>query len=114
VPEFQEVISQLAIKHNYPLEDIGAYILPIERGRAVHCEFDFHCNGYDREERQRIKQLWLEASQVLIEQGAFFDRPYGAWADMMYKRTGTYTEKLKELKRELDPNNICNPGHLCF
>jgi FAD/FMN-containing dehydrogenase len=50
----------------------------------------------------------------LIEAGAFFDRPYGVWADLMYSRTGTYTEYLKKLKVELDPNNIMNPGKLCF
>jgi len=46
--------------------------------------------------------------------GAFFDRPYGDWAEMMYKRTGTYTKKLKELKDEIDPHHIMNPGKLCF
>jgi FAD/FMN-containing dehydrogenase len=114
VPEFQEIITETAKKHDYPVEDIGAYILPIERCRAVHCEFDFHCNADDAQEKDRIKKLWLETSEKLIEAGAFFDRPYGAWADMMYSRTGEYTCKLKELKKELDPNNILNPGHLCF
>ena len=114
VPEFQKIITETAEKYDYPVEDIGGYILPIERCRAVHCEFDFHCNPDDTDEKDRIKKLWLEASEKLIEAGAFFDRPYGAWADMMYSRTGEYTCKLKELKKELDPNNILNPGHLCF
>jgi len=50
----------------------------------------------------------------LISKGALFDRPYGAWAEMIYKRTGAYTKKLKELKDELDPHHIMNPGKLCF
>ena len=58
--------------------------------------------------------MWLEASERLINDGAFFDRPYGQWADMVYCRAGTYTQKLKQLKKEFDPNNILNPGHLCF
>jgi FAD/FMN-containing dehydrogenase len=61
-----------------------------------------------------VKRLWLQLSEVLIRNGAFFDRPYGAWADMIYQKTGTYTKKLKELKNELDPRHVMNPGKLCF
>jgi FAD/FMN-containing dehydrogenase len=101
-------------KYHYPLQDIGVYVLPIERGRAVHCEFDFHCDLNDKDDTEQVKNLWKEVSERLIDEGAFFDRPYGVWADMVYSRTGTYTQKLKELKKELDPNNILNPGRLCF
>jgi FAD/FMN-containing dehydrogenase len=52
-------------------------------------------------------------SEKLINDGAFFSRPYGPWADMVYCRTTTYTAKLKELKQIFDPNNILNPGKLC-
>jgi hypothetical protein len=114
VPEFQNIIAQVAGKYDYPIEDIGGYVLPIERGRGMHCEFDFHCDPNSPDERERVQRLWLEVSQRLIDEGAFFDQPYGAWADLMYSRIGEYTQKLKELKKELDPNSILNPGHLCF
>ncbi len=114
VSEFQKIVMEFINEYHYPLQNIGVFVLPIERGRAVHCEADFHCNPNDKHEVEQVKNLWLEVSERFINNGAFFDRPYGAWSDMVYSRAGTYTQKLKELKRELDPNNILNPGHLCF
>ena len=114
VPEFESTIYNICREYNYPLKDIGGYLLPIERGRAVHLEFDLHCNHLNPEEVEQVENLWLKCSEALIIKGAFFDRPYGAWAEMTYKRTGTYTKKLKELKDELDPHHIMNPGKLCF
>jgi FAD/FMN-containing dehydrogenase len=32
----------------------------------------------------------------------------------MYGRAATYSQMLKKLKAETDPNNILNPGKLCF
>lgn len=114
IPALISIIESIAQKHGYPLEDISSYVLPIERGRASHCEFDFHCTSTDEKQKAAIKKLWLETSQALMDEGAFFDRPYGAWSDMVYSRAGTYTEKLKGLKKALDPNNVMNPGKLCF
>jgi hypothetical protein len=114
VPEFEAIIHNVCHESNYPLRYIGGYLLPIERGRAVHLEFDLHCDPLKPEEGEQIKQLWLKCSEALIDKGAFFDRPYGAWADMIYKRTGTYTKKLRELKDDIDPYHIMNPGKLCF
>lgn len=114
VPEFEAVIHKICDENNYPVKYIGGYLLPIERGRAAHLEFDLHCDPLKIEEVEKTKQLWLKCSEALISKGAFFDRPYGVWADMIYQRTGTYTKKLKELKDELDPHHIMNPGKLCF
>ena len=70
--------------------------------------------GHAQAPRDRARHVWLEASEILVAAGAFFDRPYGPWAQLMYARSGAYAEKLRGLKRELDPNNIMNPGRLCF
>lgn len=115
VPMFQRIVMEFINEYNYPLQDIGVYVLPIERARACHCEADFHCDPNNRNDVERVKNLWQEVSRRFIDEGgAFFDRPYGMWADLVYSRAGTYTQKLKEIKREIDPNHICNPGHLCF
>ena len=60
------------------------------------------------------KGLFEEAGDLLVDMGGFFDRPYGTWAEAMYRRAGTYTEYLKKIKKQLDPNNVMNPGKLCF
>jgi FAD/FMN-containing dehydrogenase len=75
---------------------------------------DLHCNLRDSEETEKVKCAWHQASELLMNSGAYFDRPYGPWAEMVYSRTGNYTQKLRDVKREIDPNNILNPGKLCF
>lgn len=114
VAELEATIEEVASLYHYPAGDIGGYLLPIERGRTIYCEYDLHCNRADPAESEQVKALFEEVSEVLVDSGAFFDRPYGTWAEAMYRRAGTYTEYLKKVKRKLDPNNVMNPGKLCF
>jgi FAD/FMN-containing dehydrogenase len=114
IGEMEARIKETIGKDGYDPRSLGAYLLPLERGRAIHVEFDLHVSPTDSEERKKVKETFLKASEALIREGAYFDRPYGPWAEMVYRRAGTYTEKLKELKRELDPKGILNPGKLCF
>jgi len=114
IARMEETLRRVCDAGGYDSASLGGYVLPLERGRAVHCEFDLHGDPGDEQEKQRVKSLWLAASEELMRGGAFFDRPYGAWAAMLYSRTGMYAEKLKEIKQQLDPNAILNPGKLCF
>lgn len=109
-----DVVESLALRHGYPEGDIGVFVLPLERARAMHVEIDLHCPPDDCAERSLVKDLWLAASSELVNAGAYFDRPYGAWAPLMYGRAAAYTQMLKKLKSEMDPHNILNPGKLCF
>ena len=53
-------------------------------------------------------------SEALIKQGAYFSRPYGIWADIVYNRDAANKEMIRTIKGIFDPNNVLNPGKLCF
>lgn len=114
IPEIEKILFETAAKHRYSSAEIGAYLQPVERARSFFCVYDLHCDPDRADEVQRVKALFSEASEKMIEAGAFFDRPYGVWADMMYRRNATYAEYLRKIKTQFDPNNILNPGKLCF
>jgi FAD/FMN-containing dehydrogenase len=114
VDEFNASVLEVCEKLLYPIEDVGFYLLPIERARAFYCCVDLHFNPGDPDESARIESLFDQLSENLVEMGAVFDRPYGKLAKLVYSRSGTYAAYLKQIKRSIDPNNIMNPGKLCF
>jgi FAD/FMN-containing dehydrogenase len=107
-------MKKISTKYRYPYSDIGCYIQPMVQGRGCHCEFNLFCDASDAGEVAEVKSLFLEASETFIRSGAFFSRPYGPWADMVYSRYATGVTSLKKLKDIFDPINILNPGKLCF
>jgi hypothetical protein len=114
LPEIEKKIFEEAQSGGYPSKDIGGYFVVVERGRAIHCEFDLHSNPGSPEDVERVKRIWLSASKNLIDNNAIFDRPYGIWAEMVYVRMPQYAQKIKQIKNEMDPHGILNPGKLCF
>jgi len=114
VPEFTRIMGEVAVKYGYATRDIGFYLQPIERGRICYCQYGFHCNPNDAKDKEKVRRLYLEASEQVIRLGGLFTTPYGPWADMVYSRTAVYTATMKVVKDALDPDNILNPGKLCF
>jgi FAD/FMN-containing dehydrogenase len=112
--KFVEIVETVAPRHGYPVADIGSYVQPIEHNRACQVEFTFFYNPADADARARITALYRDAARALIAEGAFFSRPYGDLAAMVYERAANYTMALKRVKKVFDPNNIMNPGNLCF
>jgi len=72
---------------------------------------------YDPEnsiEKNRVKNLSSLAIKDLMDKGAFFSRPYGEEARMILNRDSATTDALHKLKNIFDPNNVMNPGKVCF
>jgi len=114
VPDFTKAMHEVAAKYEYPTTEIGVYLQPLERARACFCQYGFHCDPDDAGDVERVRRLYLEASEKAISMGALFSTPYGPWADMVYSQTSSYTTTLKLVKAAFDPHNIMNRGKLCF
>lgn len=93
-------------------DDLGIYIQAINQGTACHVEFNCY---HDPLEKENIKDQFIELSITLMDNGAFFNRPYGPLAKDVYARHDENTTiALKKVKGIFDPNNVLNPGVLCF
>jgi FAD/FMN-containing dehydrogenase len=113
-PPFLEVVHRAAEEAGIAREQIGVYLQPIVQGTSCHCEFDLYFDPADKKEMSKAKKLFELASSRLIEQGAFFSRPYPAWADAVYASQTPFVDSLKKVKAVFDPNQVMNPGKLCF
>ena len=114
-PELYETFAAKAAEERYPREDIGVYIQPLVQGCCCHCEFDVYYNPSDAGEVNRVRYLAFGAGEALLRRGAFFSRPYGELADMVYRCCPPETvTALRKVKSIFDPKNLLNPGNLCF
>jgi hypothetical protein len=112
--ELVKTMNGMALNYNYPVSDIGIYIQPIVQGVNYHCEFNLFFDPNNPTEVDKIKILSNAAFEALTNQGAFFSRPYDLFVDMAYRRDAITTISLRKIKGIYDPNNIMNPGKLCF
>jgi FAD/FMN-containing dehydrogenase len=114
VPQFVRIIQEKAGQYGYATSDIGIYVQPMVQGTSCHCEFDLFYDPQNTGEVTRMKELYSQAGEALMNAGAFFSRPYGILVDEIYRRDAETTAALKKVKNIFDPNNVMNAGKLCF
>ena len=107
-------MNELAAGAGYPASDLGAYIQPVVQGTGCHCEFNLFYDHENSSEVNRAKELSASATKALIARGAFFSRPYGENARVILNRDAASVAVLNKIKKMFDPNNVMNPGKVCF
>ncbi len=114
LPGLIAVMYDLADEAGYPASDMGIYLQPIVQGSNCHVEFNLFYDPSNPRDVERVKKLSEDAVEKLECQGAFFSRPYGETANLVVNRDAATVDALKRVKSIFDPNNIMNPGKLCF
>jgi FAD/FMN-containing dehydrogenase len=111
---YVDLVNEIAAHNDYPSTKIGVYVQPQHQGVSNHVEFKLPFDPANEWEAAKVKSIYFEASDELIAQGAYFSRPYGYWSELIYQRDTTSTELLRIAKNIVDPENVMNPGKLCF
>src|SRR4030042_4183737 len=107
-------MNDLAEKSGYAASNVGVDIQPIVQGSSYHCEFNLFYDPENPGEVKRVKELSTSATKNLMAKGAFFSRPYGENAWMIVNRDAATVAVLHKFKKVFDPNNVMNPGKVCF
>ena len=120
ISNFQNVEVLIDVMYNaanqvgYPVPEIGTYIQPLVQGANYHVEFNLFYDPDNQSEANLVRNLANGIVDPLIINGAFFSRPYGETARYILNKDAATVEALKRVKTIFDPDNMMNPGKLCF
>jgi FAD/FMN-containing dehydrogenase len=109
-----DAMTALTDQAGYAAADLGVYIQPVVQGTSYHCEFNLFYDPHNAHERARARTLTEAAVRGLMARGAFFSRPYGESAGTIVNRDAATVQVLHTFKKIFDPNNVMNPGKVCF
>lgn len=112
-PKITDSIARIAEEYGYPTGDLSIYIQPIIQGCQCQCEVVFPYDPQDKREVEKVKSLFTDTAERICNVGAYYSRPYGMLANIVY-RDAEITNVLRKIKKIFDPNDIMNSGKLCF
>ncbi len=93
-------------------ERVSCYLQPQLGGRCCHLEFVVACRAEDESDQGRVHRFCRDCAAPLVEAGAFFSRPHGAWAGPAMKGAASSAFLFRKAKEIFDPDGILAPGRL--
>jgi FAD/FMN-containing dehydrogenase len=113
VQEFYDMFCDTSEECDFPVDQLGAYVQPMNQGTNTHVGIDLYYRP--DEDTESAISLLAKGQKKLLDEGAYFSRPYGAITDAVFEKSSPMTvTAMKRVKTIFDPNNILNPGTLCF
>jgi FAD/FMN-containing dehydrogenase len=110
IRRFDEIAREAGIQD----ARISRYLQPQLGGRCCHLELIVAADGTDPHDVETVRGFCARAAAPLIEAGAFFSRPHGAWAEPAMRAAGSSRWIFEEMKKIFDPDGILAPGRLAL
>jgi FAD/FMN-containing dehydrogenase len=111
-PSFIAAMYEMSNEAGYAGEELGIYIQPQNMGTSCQIEFTLPYDAADARQRERVRSLFVKASEAFSRMGAYYLRPHGIWAHLQLNKDAQSAMLLQKLKGIFDPNNIMNTGKL--
>jgi hypothetical protein len=109
-PSFRKLFFDLAAEFDVPGSAIGTYIQPIVQNHACHVEFIIPFDPSSEAEKVRLQRFERQAVTHLMAAGAFFSRPYGSAAELVWAQNPGNYQLLKTIKTIFDPQRVLQRG----
>jgi FAD/FMN-containing dehydrogenase len=113
-PAFRQLFETVVADHGLTDMDFGTYIQPVVQNHACHVEFILPFDPGSDGQIRRLKDLEEHVVQELMRAGAFFSRPYGSAARMVWAQNSANYQLVRTVKGIFDPNRILQRGKWGF
>ena len=110
VPGFVNVFTELAGGSGPDAEPVACYVQPVVQNHACHVEFMVPFDPGAPVDVERVRALERKAVPALAEAGAFFSRPYGSAAGVVFDQNPLSYKLLRKTKAIFDPKRVLNEG----
>jgi FAD/FMN-containing dehydrogenase len=107
MPAFLQVFTETAAEFGITTSEICVYIQPMVQNHACHMELLIPCKPG---QMKHLRQLERQATIRLMESGAFFSRPYGSAAELVWAQNPNNTRLVRIVKGIFDPNQVLGRG----
>jgi len=103
MPALLIVFVETAKEFSFAESKIGVYIQPMVQNHTCHLELMIPCETGNAE---GLQQLERQATKRLMKAGAFFSRPYGSAAELVWAQNPNNTRLVRIIKGIFDPNQV--------